>query len=179
MSGEQQAITASLSRMSFFGGLEEVALGRIAGMLRERRLDRGEVLFREGEFGRSMYIIQSGTVVMTRAGDSGLNVRMVRLGPGDFFGEMALIEVQPRSMTVTAETPAVLLELTNMDLLRLYQEDLPAYAMIMQNISRELCRRLRRADIRIVEFADEMGDEVTQIRPAGDLAKVLDPKATG
>lgn len=176
MSGEQQAIRASLSRMSFFGGLEDAALGRIAGMLRERRLDRGEVLFREGEFGRSMYIIHTGTVVMTRAGDSGLNVRMVRLGPGDFFGEMALIEVQPRSMTVTAETPAVLFELTNMDLLRLYQEDLATYAMIMQNISRELCRRLRRADIRIVEFADEMGDEVTQIRPALDRTRAGGPR---
>jgi CRP/FNR family transcriptional regulator, cyclic AMP receptor protein len=172
MSGDLQILKQSLGRTPFFGGLEDGALDQLVGMLKERALERGEVVFREGEFGRSMFIIQEGTLVASRAGESGLNVRMVRLGPGDFFGEMALIEVQPRSMTVTAETPGRLLELTNMDLLRLYQDDMPAYAMVMQNISRELCRRLRRADSRIVQIADELGDEITQIRPALDLSKI-------
>jgi CRP-like cAMP-binding protein len=171
MKGDLGALKQSLARTPFFGGLEDGALERIIGMLTPRSYGAGSVIFREGEFGRSMYIIQEGTLLVSRAGDSGHNVRLVRLGPGDFFGEMALIEVQPRSSTITAETPAKVLELTNMDLYHLYQDDVHAYAMVLQNINRELCRRLRRADRRITQIADQMQDEITQIRPAYDSSK--------
>ena len=89
-------------------------------------------------------------------------------------GRRALIEIHPHSMTVTAESPVRLLELTNRDLYRLYVEDVHSYVMVLQNISRELCRRLRGAAGRIVEIADETGDEVTQIRSATAFAKLLE-----
>ena len=107
--------------------------------------------------------------MVSRAGETGHVIRLTRLGPGDFFGETTLIEMQPRSTTVTAEVPALLLELTNMDLYRLYREDVHAYVMVLQNINRELCRRLRRNERRITEMADLSGDEMTQIRPGGWL----------
>lgn len=168
MTGDLQALKQSLCRTPFFGGLMEESLGRLIGMLVERHFEAGAVVCREGEFGRSMYIIRSGTLLVSRAGPGGHNVRLVHLGPGDFFGEMALIEVQPRSTTVTAETPATLLELSNMSLLRLYEEDVQAYVMVLQNINRELCRRLRHADRRITQMAEANDDDTTQIRPAFD-----------
>src|SRR5262245_39481510 len=155
--------------MPFFGGLDERALESVISMLGERIYDKGHVVFREGEFGRSMYIIHSGTLLCSRAGQSGHKVRLVRYGPSDFFGDMELIEVQPRSMTVTTETPVRLFELTNMNLYRLYKNDVQAYVMVIQNIAREMCRRLRRADRRIVQMADEAGDEITQIRDASQF----------
>ena len=170
MRGNLDALKESLSRTPFFGGLEDKSMELVVGMLTERCFEKGDVIFKEGEFGRSMYVIGQGStpgsVLVSRTGESGLLVRLVRLGPGDFFGEMALIDIQPRSMTVSAEAPVRLLELTNMDLLRLYEEDVQAYVMVLQNINRELCRRLRRADTRITQMADESGDEQTQIRPA-------------
>ncbi len=51
-----------------------------------------------------------------------------------------------------------------MDLYRLYREDVKAYVLVLQNINRELCRRLRKADSRLTQIADEAHDEVTQIR---------------
>ena len=74
---------------------------------------------------------------------------------------------------ITKETGrrARLYELTSMDLYALYQEDVNAYVMVLQNINRELCRRLRRAGNRIAEYADEFGDEATQIRPDVRLPK--------
>jgi CRP/FNR family cyclic AMP-dependent transcriptional regulator len=78
---------------------------------------------------------------------------MARLGPGDFFGEMTVIEMQNRSATVVAENPTVLYELTAGNLHKFYKADVYAYAMVMQNINRELCRRLRRADNSIVDLA--------------------------
>ena len=74
-----------------------------------------------------------------------LTFLLVRLAPGDFFGETTLIEMQPRPCTAPCVTPVKLLELTNMDLYRLYREDVKAYVLVLQNFNRELCRRLRGA----------------------------------
>lgn len=165
-------LKSTLPGMPFFGGLNDKALASVISMLRERGYKAGDVVFREGELGHSMYIIHSGTVIACRAGDSGHNVRLVRFGPGSFFGDMELIEVQPRSMTMTAETSLRLFELTSMNLLRLYESDIEAYVMVLQNIAREMCRRLRRADRRIVETADENRDDTTQIRDISAFIKL-------
>jgi CRP-like cAMP-binding protein len=148
----------------FFGGLDDAQLDRLIAMLEERRLEAGAAVFEEGSPGRSMYIVHSGNLVVSKLGESGRRIRMSRLGPGDFFGEMTLIEMQNRSATVSAETPAVLYELTAKSLYALYKSDVYAYAMVQQNIARELCRRLRRADERIAEMADASRDSMTQIR---------------
>ena len=66
---------------------------------------------------------------------------------------MTLIEMQNRSATVVAETEAVLYELTARNLYTYYKADIHAYVLVMQNINRELCRRLRRADRRIAELS--------------------------
>jgi CRP-like cAMP-binding protein len=89
---------------------------------------------------------------------------MSRLGPGDFFGEMTLIAMQPRSATIRVESAAVLYELTAMNLYAYYKADVHAYAMVLGNINRELCRRLIKADERITEIADASRDSMTQIR---------------
>ena len=152
-----------LVQTPFFGGLTDEALDRIIAMLKVRSYPEDSTIFVEGDTGAAMFIIQSGEVLLCRSGGSGLQVRLVRLEQGDFFGETTLIEMQPRPGTAHAETPVTLLELTNMDLYRLYREDVKAYVMVLQNINRELCRRLRTADGRITEIADESGDEVTQV----------------
>jgi CRP/FNR family cyclic AMP-dependent transcriptional regulator len=147
----------------FFGGLDDAALELLVGMLTERRFERGEVVFREGDTGASMYVIECGEIVLCRTGDSGLEVHIVRLRAGDFFGETTLIEMQPRPYLAQVDADARLYELTNRDLYRLYKANVEAYVMVVQNINRELCRRLRRADLRITEFADRDGDPQTQV----------------
>jgi CRP-like cAMP-binding protein len=167
------AMKEFLIRTPFFGGLEQKSLDRVIKMLVERRYPVGAMVFREGEQGRSMYIVVAGELVMSQIGESGHVVRLMRLGPGDFFGETTLIEVAPRSFSVVVEAEARLLELTNMDLYRLYQEDIQGYVMVLQNINRELCRRLRKADSRITEVADEFGDPATQIRTSTNRFRKL------
>ena len=107
-------------------------------MLVERRFDLGASIVAEGEPGRSMYIVHSGELVVSKIGESGRTIRMSHLGPGDFFGEMTLIEPQNRSATVVAETPTVLYELTARNLYAYYKADIHAYVIVMQNINREL-----------------------------------------
>ena len=142
-------LKAFLVATPFFGGLLNASLDLLISMLVEHRFDVGATVVAEGEPGRSMYVIHCGEVVVSRRGESGRVIRMNRLGPGDFFGEMTLIEMQNRSATVVAESPTVLYELTAGNLYTYYKADIYAYAMVMQNINRELCRRLRCADNRI------------------------------
>jgi CRP/FNR family cyclic AMP-dependent transcriptional regulator len=147
-------LKAFLVATPFFGGLSDASLDLLIAMLVERRFDLGASIVAEGEPGRSMYIVHSGELVVSKIAESGRVIRMTRLGPGDFFGEMTLIEPQNRSATVVAETSTVLYELTARNLYEYYKADIHAYVMVMQNINRELCRRLRRADNRIAELAD-------------------------
>jgi CRP-like cAMP-binding protein len=145
-------LKAFLVATPFFGGLSDASLDLLISMLVERRFETGAAVMAEGEPGRSMYIVHSGELAVSKLAEAGCVIPMTRLGPGDFFGEMTLIEMQNRSATVVADSPVVLYELTARDLYTYYKSDIYAYAMVMQNINRELCRRLRRADNRIAEL---------------------------
>lgn len=145
-------LKAFLLSTPFFGGLGDASLDLLISMLVERRFDVGATIVTEGEPGRSMFVVHSGELLVGKLGDSGRVIRMADLGPGDFFGEMTLIEMQNRSATVVAESPTVLYELTARQLYTYYKTDIHAYVLVMQNINRELCRRLRRADNRIAEL---------------------------
>jgi len=147
-------LKAFLVATPFFGGLSDASLDLLISMLVERRFDVGATVVAEGEPGSSMFIVHSGELVVGKLGRSGRVIRMAGLTPGDFFGEMTLVEMQNRSATVVAECPTVLYELTARNLYTYYKSDIYAYVMVMQNINRELCRRLRRVDNRITELAE-------------------------
>jgi CRP-like cAMP-binding protein len=156
-------LKAFLVATPLFGGVSDASLDILISMLDERRFDLGDSIVAEGEPGRSMYIVHSGKLVVSKIGESGRVIRMSHLGLGDFFGEMTLIEPQNRSATVVAETPTVLYELTARNLYAYYKADIHAYVIVMQNINRELCRRLRRADNRIAEVADASRDTLSDV----------------
>jgi len=160
-------LKAFLVATPFFGGLSDPSLDLLVSRLVERRFDCGAAVVAEGEPGRSMFIVHSGELAVSKLGESARLIRMAGLGPGDFFGEMTLIEMQNRSATVVAESPTVLYELTARNLYTYYKADIHAYVMVMQNINRELCRRLRRADKRIAELADASRESMTQMSVRG------------
>ena len=152
-------LKAFLAASPFFGGLPDASLDLLLSMLAERRFESGETVFAEGDPGRSMYIVHSGELVVSKLGAHGHPVRIAALGPGDFFGDMTLLEPQNRSATVVAASPAVLYELTAQNLYAYYKADIRGYVMVLQNMNRQLCRRLRRDDIRIARLADGEPDQ--------------------
>jgi CRP-like cAMP-binding protein len=152
-----------LTNIALFGGLEASTLSKIVAMLHEQHFDKGAVVCKEGDPGSVIYIVREGEVVVCRSGGSGNLVKVIRLGAGEFFGEMALIDIQPRSATVIVDSRALVYTLTNRDLYALYNDDMPGYVMVIQNLCRELSRRLRRADSKITETADQFHDDKTQI----------------
>src|SRR6201996_5818113 len=105
-------LKAFLLATPFFGGLSDVSLDLLVSMLAERRFEAGATVVAEGQPGRSMFVVHSGQLVVSKRSESGHVIPMSTLESGDFFGEMTLIEMQNRSATVMAESPTVLYELT-------------------------------------------------------------------
>ena len=118
-------------------------------MLAERRHDAGATdRRRKASRGARCIVVHAGALVVSKLAHSGRSIRMSDLGPGDFFGEMTLIEMQNRSATVVAGDRNRIVRAHSRNLYAYYKADIHAYVMVMQNINRELCRRLRRADRR-------------------------------
>lgn len=150
-------LKALLLETPFFGGLPDPSLDLLISMLVECRFDIGATIVAEGEPGRSMFIVKSGRLAVRKRANAGSVIPISVLEPGDFFGEMTLIEMQNRSATVIAESPTALYELTAQKLYACYKADIHAYVIVLQNINRELCRRLRRADDRFT--GHQVGDD--------------------
>ena len=148
-------LKAFLLATPFFGGLSDASVDLLASMLVERHFDAGATVVAEGDTGRSMFVVHSGELAVSKRGKSGRAFHMSRLGPGDFFGEMTLIEMHNRSASVIAESPTMLYELTAQMLYKYYKNDVYGYVIVMQNINRELCRRLRRTDDRFADLWTE------------------------
>src|SRR5258707_3591685 len=90
-------LKAFLLATPFFGGLSDASLELLVSMLVERHFDAGATVVAEGEPGRSMFIVHSGELVVSKLWDSGRVIRMAGLRPGEFFPGQTLIRMQNRS----------------------------------------------------------------------------------
>lgn len=135
-----------LREIGLFGGLDDPILEDLAKSLPRLTLQPGDIVFREGDSGREIFVLLEGEMEVRKRSRDGHEVRLALLGPGDWFGEMSLLDVQPRSASVRALAPSHLLVFRAQDLDALYRRDLKAYALIVMNIAREISRRLRIAD---------------------------------
>ena len=92
-------LVESLARIPFFAGLDQAALERVAAGTRTRRFRRGEIIFHAGDPGNALYIIVSGDVKISLPSEEGDEAILATIGPGDVFGELALLDGAPRSAT--------------------------------------------------------------------------------
>ncbi|MQA73187.1 MAG: cyclic nucleotide-binding domain-containing protein [Solirubrobacterales bacterium] len=126
-----------LSQVQLFSGCSKRELARIAALSDEIEVPAGRVLMRQGDPGHECFVIEEGTAKATIRGR-----KSVRMGPGESFGEMALLHRAPRSATVTAETDMRLLVLNAREFSTL-MEDLPSVA---RKILAAVAERLRDAE---------------------------------
>ncbi len=141
--------TKFLQSHSLFGGLTGEDIKGIRSLLKEVSFPEGEYIVKQGEPGDRLYFIHQGEVEIVRECPSPqgpVSRRLMLLGPGDTFGEMELIDVQPRAASVRALTEVSALTLSNADMYQIYKSNLKAYTLIIMNIARELSRRLRDTD---------------------------------
>jgi CRP/FNR family transcriptional regulator, cyclic AMP receptor protein len=126
-----------LGEIPLFADLSKRHLNKIAGLAKTRRYARFTKIVREGDRGDSFYVILDGTVLIKPAGK-----RTVRLKPGDWFGEMALLDGAPRTATVEAETEVFVMLLGRTAFQKAVVAD-PKMAMLLL---RTLASRLRAAE---------------------------------
>jgi CRP/FNR family transcriptional regulator, cyclic AMP receptor protein len=98
---------ARLTDVPFFSSLSKKELELVAKQADEVDVQPGKVLARQGDLGDTFFVIESGSAEVTRDGN-----HVAHLGPGDFFGEMALLEADRRNATVTATAPTELIVMT-------------------------------------------------------------------
>ena len=156
-----------LRNIGLFGALGEDVIAHLASSLSVVTPSAGDVVFREGDEARDMFVLVSGEMEVLKRSKRGIEARVALLGPGDWFGEMSIVDVQPRSATVRALAPSRLLRITAGDLDALYRFDLKSYALIVLNVARELSRRLRVADGILADLIANVLDSYLG-RPAGN-----------
>jgi len=147
-----QVSLSEMRNIGLFAALSDAVLEHLAATLSLLTPAPGDVVFREGEEARDLFVVIDGEMEVLKRSRSGTDARVAMLGPGDWFGEMGVLDVQARSATVRSLAPTRMLRVSSADLDSLYRFDVKSYALIVLNLARELSRRLRVADGIIADF---------------------------
>jgi CRP-like cAMP-binding protein len=136
-----------LEKVPIFTGLDRKHLKQLARIMVPRTFKTGDVIINEGDQGAGVFVVTSGKVeVVSGAGGEKPQV-LNTLGPGAFFGEMALFEGFPRSATVRCLEDTECLAMTRWD----FRAELTTHAEIAMAVLETVVRRLREADARLTE----------------------------
>lgn len=155
------ALSEALQRLPLFAGLPEEQLARIAEHALHQRYGRGHTIFTRGDPGDRAYIILDGTIDLVIDSPDGRELILSRLGPGEHFGEMALVDDHRRSASARAASATELVVV----LRQTFLEALDEQPEIARHIIRSLVQRLRAADEKIEAFA--------YLDAAGRIARVV------
>lgn len=141
--------TVFFRRFALFAELDDRELASIAAVAKSRRYAKDEAIFHADESGDIFCLIKEGQVKVTMISPEGKEIILSMLGPGDFFGEMALLDDEPRSATVVATEPLEVVTIWRSDFLQILSENFS----ITRKVLAELSRRLRSASNRIESLA--------------------------
>jgi CRP-like cAMP-binding protein len=144
----QKKRIALLQRMPIFGGVRADVLQFILDLSAIIFVRKSSYFFRENDKADSMFILQAGKVAVLK-GWEGHQYLLGDLAKGDCFGEMALMDLSPRSASVLAVEDCAAIELSSNSLFKIYERDLEQFTIIQMNMGREVSRRLREADERL------------------------------
>jgi CRP/FNR family cyclic AMP-dependent transcriptional regulator len=123
----------AIARVPLFAGCSKRELQQIAHIADEIDLPAGKVLCKQGASGREFFVLFEGEVEVTRDG-----ARVDAMGPGDFFGEIALVSKAPRNATVTATTPLRVLVVVDRDFRALLKESPEIAAKVLGALAERL-----------------------------------------
>lgn len=127
--------------------------------LHQRKYRKDETVFNESEPGAGLYIIESGRVQIAKHIEGAAPAILAEFGPGNFFGEIALIEEVSRSATAITTEETVLLALPKPDLDRLIERQPQLAVKILYNLSRLIVQRLLLANANLGELQEQLAAE--------------------
>ena len=135
----------NLSSIPLFLDLDDVELANVEEHCTPRKYPKNSMVILEEEFGDIIFIILNGTVKITRVNDEGKEVILALLGPGEIFGEMAILDGEARSANALAQEDCELLAIQKSEFLNLLRRNFKISFALM----RELAKRLRKSDQQI------------------------------
>lgn len=134
---DKHDLESKLATVPIFAGLSRRQLSKLVSKSKETRHQAGHEVAKEGEGSLALHLILSGTAEVTLRGDA-----KRRLGEGDYFGEISLIDGRPRSASVAAETDMTTLAVSHLAFQQLLRDE-PTFATELLKV---LCARLREAE---------------------------------
>jgi CRP/FNR family cyclic AMP-dependent transcriptional regulator len=124
--------TESLRRVPLFAGLDRKELDLLSKLIKEHRYSAGATIVKAGAGGHGLYIIKEGKIAVIRDGQ-----RVASMGPGQFFGEISVLDGGPRTADVKAETDTVCLTLISWEVKPLLMENASiSYKMLLEMVKR-------------------------------------------
>ena len=165
----------NLKHVGLFGGLTEDESSSLAGLMTSHDYVKGDSIVKTNDPGDALFVVRSGKVKVSLLGKNGKELILDFLESGDFFGEMSLVDGEPRSADVICMNKCTVLRLDRREFLKAVRS-FPTMAI---NIMTELCVRLRKADStlgslalldvfgRVARFVLEKADEEGEDRDEG------------
>lgn len=136
----------ALQRYSLFGGLLEEQIEKILPLVEYETFGAGNSIIVEGDRNDRIRFILEGRVAVIKGGRI-----LFEFGEGETFGEMEVLDIMPSVATIKAKVPTRVMSLSNKGLHEIYKKDIPVFAMLIMNLARDLSRRLRQMDEKVVE----------------------------
>jgi CRP/FNR family transcriptional regulator len=156
---------ALLHRVPVFSTLSRAELEHVAQVTVPRRFEAGEIVFREGDEGSTCYVVRSGRARAVREHPDGRSITLAHFGPGDIFGEMAMLDRERRSATIESIEGTDAIAILSADMHRLLRE----YPDISLKLIAALGRRLRDTNERLAR----QSFQTVQSRVAAVLAELV------
>ena len=165
MSEGSEDTIALMSRVPVFSTLSREELTHVVQVAMPRRYDAGTVVFKEGDEGSTCYIVRSGRARAIREHPDGRSITLAHFGPGDIFGELAMLDGERRSATVEVTEDTEAIAILSADMHRLLRE----HPEISVKLIAALGRRLRHTNERLAR----QSFQTVQSRVAAALTQLV------
>jgi CRP-like cAMP-binding protein len=138
-----------LQKYSLFGGLMEDQIKQILPLMEKERYNSGDNIIVEGQPNDRIRFILEGRVAVVKH-----DVTLFEFADGDAFGEMEVLDVMPSAATIKALSDTQVMSISNKGLRDIYKADIHSFSLIIMNLARDLSRRLRHMNDKVVEQSD-------------------------
>jgi CRP/FNR family cyclic AMP-dependent transcriptional regulator len=145
---------AALAKVALFQGLSEAELTELAAIAQARDVIAGDSIFTEGSPASSFFVIQLGSVEILKQGASGDVQKIVTLGTGSHFGEMAFLDDAPRAASAVARESSRLIEFPFHELEALFERKREIGYPLYRTLARSLARRIRQTTLDLTHLKE-------------------------
>ncbi|MDR1837925.1 MAG: cyclic nucleotide-binding domain-containing protein [Treponema sp.] len=134
----------TLQKYSLFGGLMEEQIASIFPLMQHEDFDSDEFIITEGKPNDKIYFLIEGHVEVSKR-----DMVLTKFGEGEAFGEMEVLDVSSAIASIKSLSPVKVLSISNKSLREIYKIDVKIFSLMILNLARDLCRRLRKMDEKI------------------------------